>query len=175
MIFAHMLIRLAHARSRLHWDQIRGWSSMRVRAGFTLFELLAVMVMGGIIAATATPRLSSSLAQTRLQRAAATVSLDLKSAYSLAERQRAPVSIAVDTDAGIVRLSDARAPSPVFSERLLSGAGGFGITSMKTSSNSITVYPNGLASGDLTITLTAAHRSRVVKMTRTGLVRVSTL
>lgn len=145
---------------------------MRVRAGFTLMEVLAVMVLGAIVAGTAAPRLSTGLAQSRLKRAAAVVSSDMRLAHTLAGRQRAPVTLSVDGTAGVVRIARTIAPNTVLSERQIAGAGGFGISSLSASTASIVVFPHGLASGDMVVTLVAGDRSTTVTLKRAGLVRV---
>jgi prepilin-type N-terminal cleavage/methylation domain-containing protein len=146
---------------------------MRVRGGFTLMELLVVIVIGGILIAVTMPRFSTGLAQTRLQNAVTALSADLRMAHSMAERQRAPVSIAVDAVGKVVRVQDTRVSTTIYSTRYLGGENGFGISSMSSSATSVVIYPNGLASGDLTITLHAGGKKRKVRMTRAGLVRVS--
>jgi prepilin-type N-terminal cleavage/methylation domain-containing protein len=145
---------------------------MRVRAGFTLMEVLAVMLIFGVLAATAMPRFNSGLMESRLQRAATVVSADLRLAHSLAERQRAPVTVLVDVGSKVLRVVDTRTPEKVYSERHFAGQRSFGVTGMTTSTASVVVYPNGLASGDLVIKLQAPGGARTVKMTRAGVVRV---
>ncbi|CAN5815915.1 hypothetical protein BH23GEM9_BH23GEM9_15280 [soil metagenome] len=146
---------------------------MRVRSGFTIIELLSVLALASVIIATTLPRMSRNLAQVRLQRAATAVSADMRLAHSLAERQRAPVTITIDTAAKIFRVRDTRTPSIIYSERRLDRTSEYPLQRLSVDRTSLVVYPNGLASSELNITMTAAGRARLVRMTRAGQVRIS--
>jgi prepilin-type N-terminal cleavage/methylation domain-containing protein len=147
---------------------------MRIRHGFTVVELLAVLVMGTILLAAAAPAVSRSLTQTRVQRAAAAIAADLQLAHTLAARQRVPVRITVQATERIgcactvarrrTRCSASAASTPRRSTAL--GTGWW------RAASAVTVFPNGMASGPLTLTLEAGGSSRIVSMTRVGQVRV---
>jgi prepilin-type N-terminal cleavage/methylation domain-containing protein len=145
---------------------------MRIRHGFTVIELLAVLVMGTILLAAAAPAVSRSLTQTRVQRAAAVIAADLQLAHTLAARQRAPVRITVQSTERIVRVHRGTLPDTVFSERRLDETSEYSLGTMVASATTVTVFPNGMASGPLTLTLHAGGSSRIVSMTRVGQVRV---
>jgi prepilin-type N-terminal cleavage/methylation domain-containing protein len=145
---------------------------MRIRHGFTVIELLAVLIMGTILLAAAAPAVSRSLTQTRVQRAAAVIAADLQLAHTLAARQRAPVRITVQSTERIVRVHRGSSPDTVFSERRLDETSEYSLGTMVASATAITVFPNGMASGPLTLTLQAGGSSRIVSMTRVGQVRV---
>jgi prepilin-type N-terminal cleavage/methylation domain-containing protein len=145
---------------------------MRIRHGFTVIELLAVLIMGTILLAAAAPAVSRSLTQTRVQRAAAVIAADLQLAHTLAARQRAPVRITVQSTERIVRVHRGSSPDTVFSERRLDETSEYSLGTMVASAATVTVFPNGMASGPLTLTLHAGGSSRIVSMTRVGQVRV---
>jgi prepilin-type N-terminal cleavage/methylation domain-containing protein len=145
---------------------------MRVRPGFTLIELLAVIVLATAVLGMALPRMSRNFAEIRMQRAASVLASDLRLAHSLAERQRAPVTIAIDPAARIFRVRDTRTPTLVYSERRLDRTSEYPVQQMNVSSQSLVIYPNGLASADLTMTISANGITRTVSMTRAGQVRV---
>ncbi|MGH7449694.1 MAG: hypothetical protein ACRELT_19120, partial [Longimicrobiales bacterium] len=71
------------------------------------------------------------------------------------------------------RLRDYATPSTIYSERYFHAAGEYPVDSFQASATSLLVYPNGLAAGPVTITVSAGGRTRVVSMTRAGQVRVS--
>ncbi|MGH7463581.1 MAG: GspH/FimT family pseudopilin, partial [Longimicrobiales bacterium] len=101
------------------------------------------------------------------------VAADLKLASSLAGRQRQPIRISIDPAARAFRLRDYATPSTIYSERYFHAAGEYPVDSFQASATSLLVYPNGLAAGPVTITVSAGGRTRVVSMTRAGQVRVS--
>jgi prepilin-type N-terminal cleavage/methylation domain-containing protein len=145
---------------------------MRVRAGFTLMELLVVIAIAASLMAVTLPKMSRSLAEVRLQRAATVVSSDLRLAHSLAERQRRPVTIAIDTAARIFRVRDTQVATRIFAERRLDSRSDYPLHRMQASSLSIVVFPNGLASDSLNMTMTANGITRTIRMTRAGQVRI---
>jgi Tfp pilus assembly protein FimT len=145
---------------------------MRVRHGFTILELLVVMLLGIIMVGVISPSISRSLGTTRLQRVVAVISADLELAQSLAARQRTPVGITVDPQARALRVHDAK-NGTVYSERFFDAGSEYPLTSLSASSTSVVVYPNGLASGPLTLTMNAGGAVRVIDMSRVGQVRVS--
>jgi general secretion pathway protein H len=148
---------------------------METRHGFTLFELLIVMVIGAIMLAVAAPAVSHALAQTRVQRAAAVVAGDLQMAHSLAARQRAPVRVTINTHSRSLVIHRASSPDTVFTERRLDNTSEYPLQSFTANNVFVVVYPNGLASGStmpLRISLQAAGKSREVSMNRVGQVRV---
>jgi prepilin-type N-terminal cleavage/methylation domain-containing protein len=147
---------------------------MRARAGFTVIELLVVMMLAGIIAGTTIPRLSRAMAQNRVQRAAAVVSTDLQLAHSMAARQRRPVRLDVDAGAGVIRVRDAATPTTIYSERHLGTRGEYGLQSISTDRTQIIIYPTGLSSDPIRIELNAANTKRVIRMSKAGQIRVST-
>lgn len=147
-------------------------SSMRARAGFTLMEVLAVLVIVTALMGMALPRMSQNFATIRTQRAATVVASDLRLAYSLAERQRAPVAIVVDADAKLVRVRDRRVATRIYSENRFDASSEYSIQVMTSTRDSLIVFPNGLAQNDLTVTLTSAGVSRTVTMNRAGQVRI---
>jgi prepilin-type N-terminal cleavage/methylation domain-containing protein len=147
---------------------------MRARAGFTVIELLVVMMLAGIIAGTTIPRLSRAMAQNRVQRAAAVVSTDLQLAHSMAARQRQPVRLDVDAANRVIRVRNAATPTTIYSERHLGTRGEYGLQSISTNQTQIVIYPTGLSNNSIQITLNAANTTRVIRMSRAGQIRVST-
>ena len=146
---------------------------MRSRGGFTLMELLVVLAIAGIVMTMVIPSISRSMAQTRVQRAASVVGSDLQYAYSMAARRRAPVRITVDEANKVLRVLNYASPDTTFNERWFSLDGEYPVQTLESDPATLYVYPNGLASQDMTITLNAAGQTRVIEMNRAGQVRVS--
>lgn len=150
-----------------------GNKRMRSRDGFTLTELLIVLILVGVIGGFAVMRVGAMMEQTRVQRAASVVAADLKMAHSMAGRQRQPIQISIDEAGRAFRLRDYAVPATIYSERYFHAAGEYPVDSFQASETSLLVYPNGLAEGPLTITVAAGGRSRVITMTRAGQVRIT--
>jgi type II secretion system protein H len=147
---------------------------MRTRHGFTLLELLVVMLLGTLMLGIVAPGISRSLAQSRVQRAASVVAADLQLARSLAARQRAPVQVSILEHSRIVRVhrGSMAAVDTVFSERRFDRTSEYPMQSLTATASEVVFYPNGLSNGQVIVTVQAAGNSRQVKMSRGGHVRI---
>jgi prepilin-type N-terminal cleavage/methylation domain-containing protein len=146
---------------------------MRSRNGFTLTELLVVLILMGITGGFAAIQIGSGLAQTRAQRAAGMIATDLKMAHSLSARARKPMRISVDTAGKVFRVVDQAAWTTVYSERHFGPAGDVPVQHMIATDTSLVVFPNGRSSSSIRLTVRAGANRRVISMTRAGQVRVS--
>jgi type II secretion system protein H len=145
--------------------------SYRRRPGFTLIELLVVLVLGTIAGSIVVPSISRSIAETRVQRAASVVSADLQLAHSMAARQRRPVVVAISSPSMTMTIRDFTTPTTIYSRRHFGGEE-FPVQSFTATSNEVTVFPSGMASSGLTVTLGAGASQREIVMSRAGQVRV---
>jgi len=144
----------------------------RTRAGFTIMELMMVITLVGIIAAMAMPRISQVMTRSGASQAAGVVATDFEYAVSLAARQRRPVRIACDCANGIYTFSDRASGTLLFRRRIGGTDGGFGLTALTFSSSSVEIFPSGITSGALTVTLDASGATRQVTLSSAGFVRV---
>jgi type IV fimbrial biogenesis protein FimT len=144
----------------------------QAKAGFTIMELMLVITLVGIIAAMAMPRISQIMTRSGASQAAGVVATDLEYAVSLAARQRKPVRIACDCANGVYTFSDRASGTVLFRRRIGGLDGGFGLSALTFSSGSVDIFPSGIASGALTVTLTAVSATRQVTLSSAGFVRV---
>lgn len=140
------------------------------RSAFTLIELLIVMIILVTAIGTAAPRISSALRHTRVNRATTLVTADLQSAFSLASRQRKPVSIAVNSSTLTYTIAD-KLSGTVLRKRLLGSGSEYRLSSVAFSPAAVDVFPNGVSTAALTITLVAGEYSRQITASTSGLVR----
>ena len=146
---------------------------MQSRDGFTITELLIVLILAGIIGGVAMIQAGKTLAHTSVQQAAAVIAMDMKLAHSLAARAREPVRISVDTANRIIRVVDYNASTTVYSERRFGNADDMPVQFMAATDTTLLVYPTGLTSGTLDITVRTDDKRRRVRMTRAGQVSVT--
>jgi type II secretion system protein H len=137
------------------------------QSGYTLVEALVVVVIFSVTTAFAAPRVSTALAQYRLDRAAAVLASDLEYAETLASRQRSPVVLTIDATNLRYTVTD-RATGTVLLAREMGAAAEYSVQSLTSSPSSIQIFPAGLASGSITITLAAGAYTRQVIVSRTG-------
>ena len=144
----------------------------RARRGFSLLELLTVFVIVGVIAGLGIGKVGVYMAQQRVVKAAASVTNDLQQAFAIAGRVRRPVRIVIDTARMQLSITD-RAQSTVMRQVSLGSA--YGLKSSNVSfypSGPLDIYPNGLASDTLSITLRNQGYSRYIRVSRAGMVQV---
>src|SRR6267143_1193049 len=143
----------------------------RAASGFTLLELLIVIVFFGLVTAMTLPTVSRVTTHSRVNQAAMVVGQDLSQALSSAARQRKPIRIARGADQKSITTSD-RASGTVLSTRVLGPGDAYQLDSVAFSVWPIDVFPRGFTSSALTVTLWAGGYSRQVTMSRAGWVRV---
>jgi type II secretion system protein H len=142
------------------------------RPGFTLVELMLVIVLGGVVTATALPRVRDLMEQQRVARAATAIQNDLEAAYAISSRNRRPIEIAWDAAKMQIVVTDQAGTTFFRKTSLATAAYGLASSNIAFSRSPLEIYPNGLANDTLTIRLTGTNTSRRVRMTRAGMVRI---
>ncbi len=139
-----------------------------LRGGFTLIELVIVIVVIGLILRFALPGASRSIRVGRVNGAAQVLSADLDRAFSTAARERKPIRLAWDGSAMQYTLTD-RASGTTLLTRSLGTAGS---TTVSFSASPLDIFPGGFASSALTVTVSEGDYTRHIQMTRAGLTLV---
>jgi len=151
-------------------QEIRGKAS-RDRGGFSLPELLIVVVVLGILATIATPAIARTIQHQRVNRAAAIVSADLQNVFAMAGRQRAPVHLASDATAKTYTFSD-RKTGAILQTRNLGRSSEYQLGTLTFVPASVDMFPNGISSSALTVTVGTGGYSRTITASTAGFVRV---
>ena len=144
-----------------------------LRGGFTAIEMLIVVVVIGIMAGAVMPRISRIVAEERVRKLQGAVAVDLELAFALANRERKPVTITYNTSSKVLEVKD-RATNTVLKSRYLGQSQSFSTTAVTFAPTAgITIFPNGLATAAVTVTVSNGAFTRTVAVTRAGLVTKS--
>ena len=144
------------------------------RAGFTLIETLVVLIIIGIVVGMVLPQWGKMGKSTKANAAAAVVKTDLQRAFNEAQKNKRPVRIVVDVANRRYEIRD-RPTNVLILNRRLTGATTteYQVSSMTSAPTTIDIFPNGLSSGGIVISVTVRAQTRTVTMTRVGHVRIS--
>lgn len=138
------------------------------RAGFTVIELIMVVVIAGILLAISAGPIGRQIARDRVMRSATVVQGMLTEASNLAVRRRAPV--AVDLNGSALVITD-RASGDTLRIRNFGPTYDLRATLAMTPAAGITIFPNGRADAALQVTVSGAGLSQTVSRSTTGIVR----
>lgn len=153
--------------------QHRGALRRRMRGGFTAIEMLIVMAIIGIMAGAIMPRISRVVAEERIRKLQGAIATDVELAFALANREHKPVTITYSPTTKVMSITD-RVSGTVLKTRYIGQSAYLSTTAVTfLPAVGITVFPMGLASGTLTITVSNGSFTRTVSATRAGLVSKS--
>src|SRR6059058_2332594 len=107
----------------------------------------------------------------RVNQAAMVVAQDLSLASSAAARERKPIRIARGADRASITIAE-RAGGKVLSTRWLGKSDAYALDSIAFSVSPVDLFPSGMTSSALSVTLWAGGYSRQVTMSRASWVRV---
>lgn len=145
-------------------------STSPLRPGFSMVELAMVMTLGLVLLGIAVPKVSTAMAHTRVNKAAAVVAMDLKQGVELAIRTRQPIRLTYTASTTSYTLSN-RTTGAAIRSRLLGSTTEYKLTTITFSQNPVDFFPSGLVSSALTVTLGANGYTRQVTATTAGLIR----
>ena len=154
-------------------------ASARGRAGFTLLELMMVIVIASLCLAIGVTGIAGAQNRVRLDRAASVLSDDIQSAFALVGRDRKPVRVVYDASNVRFLLTD-RGGTNIFRIRSLGMDSEYKMTgsTIIVSDTAFEIYPPGLAESALTITMkknvgNKDSVTRILTISRAGLVSVN--
>lgn len=144
----------------------------RRRTGFTLTELLMVIVILGILAALATPRMYQTVARSKVKQAAGVIAADLEQAVALAGRSRKPMVVTLESATTYtIRDRVASGTGTLRLQRVLTLTGDQGVNSLFFSRARLQIFPNGTTDGAFTVAVGGAGMTRLVTVSAAGQVR----
>lgn len=145
--------------------------SRRGEAGYTLVEMLMVLVMMALLAGYAFVRFGPALEHSNVRGAANVLASDVQYAQMLAVRERKPIVVSVNTSAMTYTVSDRG--GTVYRSRAFGPTDDFPLDELRAVPASVELFPSGVANASATIVLGRGGYEREVSVTRAGQVRVS--
>ena len=145
---------------------------MAKRPGFSLIEMLLVMALLALVATITLPPMGRSLAAVRVQRAATLVAANIQLAHSTAARQRRPVRLSIDSAQKVMRIRDVANPGTLYAEQRFDASAENVVQRLVVSDTSLLIYPSGMVAKPLNVRLIAANKTRLIRITRAGQIRI---
>ena len=144
------------------------------RAGFSMLELLVVLVITGVVTGLSMSRFSAYLAHERIAKAAIGIADDLRMAFAIPGRIRRPVRIWCDTTKMQMTVTD-RAQSTTYRKTGFGSRYNLNSTNVAyyPSSAWVEIFPNGFASDTMVITLSSSGYTERIKVSKGGMVQVT--
>lgn len=141
------------------------------RRGFSLVELLVVILILGVGMATTLPRFGAITNQTKVQRANMALQQDVQQAWAIAARNRAPIKLTFSSATMQLRITNL-AGSTIYKRTSYGTGGSYGLTSSELvmTPATITVFPNGLANDTVGVSITRSSYSRKFWVSKSGMV-----
>lgn len=143
------------------------------RSGYTVIELLLVMIILGVIAGITYIRLAPALERGRVRGAASVMAGDLQYAQVLAARHRVPMVITVDGTALTYRITGRT--GTVYRTRDLGPSGEYDLDELSATPTTLEVFPNGVAAQSASYTFGLEGYRQRVTFSRAGQIRVATV
>jgi type II secretory pathway pseudopilin PulG len=140
----------------------------RRRVGFSLIEILIVMIMVGALLSVALPRVGRQINRDRAQRSAMVVHGMLDEAGSIAARIGAPVTVTLAS--GTLSIKN-RNTNETYRSRAFGASQDLRATISLNPVGGITIFPTGRADAALTVTLSFDTYSTTVTRSSAGIVR----
>jgi prepilin-type N-terminal cleavage/methylation domain-containing protein len=143
------------------------------RPGFSMLELLVVLVITGVVTGLSMSRFTSYLAHERVAKAAVGIANDLRQGFAIPGSVRRPVRIWCDTASMQMIITD-RGKTTTYRKTAFGSRYNLKSTNVTyyPSSAWLEVYPNGFASDTMVITLTSNGYTKSVKVSKGGMVQV---
>lgn len=145
------------------------------RSGFTLLELMLVIIMIGLVSLVSFRRVGAMTTQWRVNRAAQAYGEELQSAFAIVGRDRRPVRITIDRT-NMELLITNRDASVIYRRRNFGFASAYKLDSadisIESTKRSLEVYPPGLAADSMQVEITRQGKYRRIRMLRGGLVQI---
>jgi len=147
-------------------------ASYSARGGFSLFEMLIVVAILGIMATMVGPAISRIVRHNRVNRAATVIASDLQNAFAVAARQREPVRIQADAATRSYQFVDRKSGAVLRIRTFYGDTSEYRLTKLEFSPTTIDVFPSGVSSAAVTIDLANGDYSKQIKASTAGFIRV---
>jgi len=131
-----------------------------------------VILIVFVVVASLIPRVSTTLAHSKVNRSAYVIAADFLLAQSLAARQHTPVAVQVRSDSLFFRISDVLS-SQVLRTDWFDKRSEFQLAALTAAPTTAQVMPNGTASVTIVVTVGGADYYHLVRMTQAGQVRIT--
>ena len=142
-------------------------------AGFSLVEMLVAVTIIGIAIAITLPKINRITTQSKVQRGIQALQLEVEQAFAIAARNRAPVAIRWNSPTMQLQVTNLAGNTVYRRAGLGTGAGyGFSSSEVSVSRSTLVVFPNGHAEDTLAITLSRNGFSKMMRVSKSGMVRL---
>jgi prepilin-type N-terminal cleavage/methylation domain-containing protein len=144
------------------------------RRGFTIIELVMVLVVSSIMASYAILKIAPTLERARVRRSATMIATDLQYAQMLAARQRRPVVFIASEALRGYMIRDA-ASATVYREAYMGNDTELNLDQLTATPTTLEIFPNGVvrSAGNFIVRVNTVQRN--VRITRAGQVRVTSV
>jgi len=150
----------------------RKYATTRGLKGFTLFELLIVVVILGIAATMMGPAMSRIVRHQRVNRASMIIVSDLQNAFAVAARQREPVRVQADAASRSYQFVDRKTGAVLRIRAFYGDTSEYKLSTLVFTPTTFDVFPNGVSSSPVTINLANGDYTKTITASTAGFVRI---